>query len=287
MGRLKIAVVLAGLLGASSVAAQGLQNKIQSADQARLVRMIGVTQLGMNLISDDTPESEMTMFYRLRVQGALAKNVSGFMFGGFNHNFVAVGSQDEFELANTSLGVIWKTPIKIKSYTLGLQHELIVSLPTSRLSRVQDLRMAPMFRIRAVAPIVGGLVATVLPHFRYRWHRFAERSGTQGGLLTQFDTGIRGGLDYSLFGVNIGASTAVTGMQRYASIDDHSSATSDQSPLRTVVSWEAHMNYSPLSFLVAGISVEQGNTLLQQGIVDFDFFDREETQLAFTLVGIY
>lgn len=269
------------------MAAQGLQNKLQSTDQARLVRLVGIAQLGMNLISDDTPESEMGMAYRLRAQGALAKNVSGFVFGGFNHNFVAVGSQDEFELANTSLGVIWKTPIEIKSYTLGLQHELIVSLPTSRLSRVQDLRMAPMFRIRAVAPIVGGLVATVLPHFRYRWHRFAERSGTQGGLLTQFDTGIRGGLDYSIFGVNVGLSTGVTGLQRYASVDDHNSATSDQAPLRTVIDWEAHLNYSPLSFLTVGMSIEQGNTLLQQGIVDFDFFDREETQLAFTLVGVY
>ncbi|MCA9541430.1 MAG: hypothetical protein KC620_21180, partial [Myxococcales bacterium] len=69
--------------------------------------------------------------------------------------------------------------------------------------------------------------------------------------------------------------------------DDYAAEASDPAPWYETFAWDAGVAYAPLPFLSVGASIEHGEPVLYNGIINPRFIDRDRTELAFSLVAIY
>lgn len=262
-------------------------------DDRRPYRITGLAQFRTLAIRDEDPRNDQVTIYRLRGQGTLFEGASAYVRFGLLQRFVAEPDESGFLLQDTLAGVSYTHAVDLGPRDLDLTHNLAVFLPTSRASQTQDLYAAPLYELSASIEAVDGLVLHVEPGVQYRFHEYAERAGLQGGMNTQLRWEVRGGVDYTLFDsetagmLAIGGSSGSTWDLKYASRDDHESASSDRQVLLQSYDWEGHVVYRPLSFLRATVSIEHGGRVLRDGIVNTFFVHRDETELAFTLSGHY
>ncbi len=212
---------------------------------------------------------------------------------GLSERFVAQPEESGWLLRDTAIGLGYATPLELGSKTLELNHKVQVFLPTSRASLAQDLYCAPQYVLAASMEVVHGLSVSFSPDVRYRWHKFAERDSQVGEMNVRWEIDAGGGLDWTFlesdtFGsLTIGASASSGWQKYYTANDTRPSKASDPAAWAQGYGWEAHLGYDPLKYLSLGASLEQGGSVLRDGIVNVFFAHRDETEMAFTVTGTY
>jgi hypothetical protein len=250
-------------------------------------------QYRQQAVVDVDPENERLMVYKLGGSARLFDGAKGFVRFGLLERFVAQPGESGFRLQDAQVGMTYAHRVALGTKQLDLVHDLAVFLPTSRPSLTQHLYAAPQYLLTASVEVLPDLVLSAAPNFRYRFHRYAERSGFGAGMNTQWEAGAHGGLDYTFWktglvgDLSLGASGGSTWYRKFDSRDDHDSATSDQGFVQQLYDWEAHVAWQFLPRLGLTVSLEQGGPVLRDGIVNTFFVQRDETELAFTLAGAY
>ncbi len=247
---------------------------------------------------DEDPENDVALFYLAKVSGKLFEGAKAFIQAGLFEYFTAEEGDTAFRLQDTQIGFSYATPVKLaEGHELGVTHIFKLYLPTSRASQKQDLYLAPLVRLALDYEVVEGFSVALYPHFRYRVHQYAERAGPYGAPnLTQLDTGLHAGADYTLslgdFGkAGAGFSLGSIWLQRYAARDDFESPQSDQAPWLQTYDWEAHLTYTPIRYVSVAFSIEHNQPVLRDGVVNVDFFDAtgvtKLTEFVFAVSGRY
>lgn len=297
-GALRLAAVAACLCLPALAGAQGLQNVQDAAGKAKKGEVFPVTTLVFGqfrqlAVVDEDPANGMTAVYAVRAQGRLTNSLSVFLTGGVIQRFVAEPEESGFNLLDSRIGVAWRTPVDLGGgKRLGILNELSVFMPTSRNSQLQDMIAAPQARVQFMFSPLKDTTVAISPRFRYRFHEFAERAGLQGDMNVQLDTGIRGGLDYTVYrnksigSFGVGASAGTTYFKNYDSREGYESQFSDQGAWGQVYDWEAHVTYSVKMFNFA-VSVEQGGNVLRNGVVNTFFAHRDETEMVLSAFAMF
>lgn len=263
----------------------------------------------MLAVEDEDPANDRLLLYSVNASVEPFERGSVFIRTGFTQAFVVEdggevtvggrtfeveGTDEALQMQDTQIGIAYKTPIELTNdRTLGLSHTLKLFLPTSRISRARDMYLAPQGVVTASSRIVGDLNAQLSTSFRYRFHAFAERAGTEGGMNTQLDTGVRFGLAYGLidsptFGtLGVGATTLSSWSRTYESRDEHEAATADAGVWLQTWGWSVGLDYTPIEYVTAAVAVEHGMPVLRNGVANVDFLHRDATELVFSVSGQY
>jgi hypothetical protein len=122
---------------------------------------------------------------------------------------------------------------------------------------------------------------------QYRFHKFAEQIGPNGGLLTQlqFSTGFVADYNVADFGDDWGRIDAGAGVSWAWQNTFDDPVGNDY--WRQDYGWDLSLFYTPRSWLSAGVSLEQGAPVLREGRVNPVLFHRDEMELAFTVQATY
>lgn len=318
-----LAVTLLALCAGAGVAfGQGLQTTQDDARKAVgepfPVNVLGLVQFAAPAALDDDPANDLSAAYFMRVTYTINKTFQFWVAGGVSQRFFQAeeltcgysrslpnymasecnGLPDDaidpvhqseeavnqFELFDTVLAGVARTPVKLsEDLNLRIMHEVAAIFPTSRVSRARDLFVAGRYRTRFLIPnVLPRLTVLAIPRFSYRWHQYAESDGqAASGALTQLDVGARVGADYSLpLGMGVGGSVGTQYLKRYANREGQDLWTQNWD-------WEAHLLYSPLSWLNFGLAVEHGEPVIRNGVRNVDFFDRNRTRYTFTALAAY
>lgn len=186
----------------------------------------------------------------------------------------------------------WSLPIGLgEDHALTLVHGASLFLPTSRVSTRQDLILAPDLVTRVRLPIWEGLYASADAQLQYRWHKYAERAGTYGGMNTQLMLAGGLGVGYTIEAgdvgtFDVGAGVRLDTFKKYASAAEFDSETSDQVFWNDGLGWDVSLFYSPFSSLSFVASLEQGANILRDGIAAWRP-QREDTELVLTMILQY
>ncbi len=241
-------------------------------------------------ISDEDPLNDQMMVYRFAGQGRVMKGLKSYIRFGLYEKFVAQEDESGLKFQDTQLGLKMATPISLsEEQELSIAQDLRVYLPTSRPSQKQDLFLALRYTSNFGLELPLGISLALMPHYRYRFHKFAERAGYQGGMNTQMDTGLHLGLNWEFLNskqlgdLSFGASFGWVWLRKYDSRDEHETSTSDQGFWYQSYDWEAHLAYQPLKQLQLSLSLEHGGSVLRDGIVNTFFTHRDETELVSSL----
>lgn len=265
---------------------------------------VGAIAYFRSLLLDEDPRNGMALIYEANVAARVFDEGTAYIAAGLYEGFTTVEGESGFLLQDTAVGLRYATPVDLGSgRELGVVHDARLYLPTSRASQNQDLYVAPMMRLVLSTEVVPGLTLGVIPHFRYRFHGTAMRYGGQAN--TQFDTGLRGGLDYSLdLGgagtIDAGFSVGSVWLHRYDSPSqaEQDDAVHELQPMVDVYvddteqtfqayDYEVHVGYTPVKYLTIGLGLEQGGSVLRDGVVNTYLFHRDETELVASVSGRY
>ncbi len=264
-----------------------------ASSEAKFWRVGLDSQFRMLAVSDEAPENGMALVFETRISAEVFENATGYLRAGLLQSY-APPEPDEssWYIQDVRPGFAYKTPVQLTDdRKLGITHDLAVFLPTSRASQNQDLYAAPMYTLKLSHEVLKGFHVVAIPHFRYRFHQYAERVGPGAPMNTQLDTGIHGALEYG-FGVgfgemSLGGSVGSIWLRRYPSRDDYESEASDQAPWFQVYDYEVHVAYTPIEYATVAVSLEHAGSVLRDGVVNTFLFHRDETELVFTLSLAY
>ncbi len=274
------------------------------AETAKRPWKVGAAASFRSLVLDEDPRNDMALVYSASVSAKVFDKATAYIGAGLYEGFTAVEDESGFLLQDTRVGLKYAIPVDLgDDRTLNLTHDLRLYLPTSRASQKQDLYVAPMLRLGLSSEVIPGLTVALLPHFRYRFHGTAMRYG--GTANTQFDTGVHAGLDYSLDLGDIGTfdagfSAGSVWLRRY---DSPSQAEQDEALRETqpmveafvddteqtfqAYDYEVHIGYSPVKYVSIGFGIEQGGSVLRNGVVNTFLVHRDETEFVATVSGTY
>ncbi|MCK6552803.1 hypothetical protein L6R52_43670, partial [Myxococcota bacterium] len=232
--------------------------------------------------------------YVLEVGYKLQPTLAIFGRVGIMTDFVVDIGEAPVLFRDTTVGArySWSLPIGLgEDHALTLVHGASLFLPTSRVSTRQDLIMAPDLVTRARLPIWQGLYASADAQLQYRWHKYAERAGTYGGMNTQLVLAAGLGVGYTLEAgtvgtFDLGAGLRVDAFKKYASSEEFGSDTSDQVFWNNGLGWDVSLFYAPFPSLSFVASLEQGANILRDGIAAWRP-QREDTELVFTMILQY
>ncbi len=246
---------------------------------------------------DETPANDRYVLYGIRGDVRLEPTLSVFTSMGLTQNFVAEPDESGWQLQDWVIGVDYLHRMPLSGLgidrDLAFSHRLQLFLPTSRQSRAQDLYLATQNTHRARINITDELVTGLDFSFQYRWHEYAERAGYSGGLNTRLILGGAAVVEYTLlddedFGVLLlGVDARTRYLLRYQSRDSYQSDASDQAPWMQDYGWDAYLYYFPIPQLIFAVSLEHNGQVLRNGVVNTFFTHRDETELAFLVMGRY
>jgi hypothetical protein len=292
-----IPLALALALPAAPAAGQGAPDapdaSVEARPEPRPYKLGASAQFRSLVIRDEDPRNDELMIYSLKGTGMLTDKLSIGIRMGLSQRFVAEPDESGFRFQDTSVGLGYDTPVDLGHYKLDLHHSLSAYVPTSRASQEQDLYVAPQYSFDASIEVLKGLTVGLSPSIQYRFHKYAERAGIDGGMNTRVRYSIHAGVDYALLespglgNIGVGASAGTEYDQLYASRESYTSSESDQSVIQQNYDWEAHLQYAPFKNISVAAAIEHGGPVLRDGIVNTFFFHREETEMAFTLAGSY
>ena len=250
-------------------------------------------QYRQQAVVDEDPENERLMLYRLGGSARVFDGGRAFVRLGMSERFVAQPEESGFRLQDSQIGLNYVHAVELGAKQLDFAHDLALFLPTSRPSLTQHLYVAPQYLLTASMEVLPDLIIAVVPNFRYRFHRYAERSGFGAGMNTQWELGLHGGVDWIFLKTSavgdfgVGASAGSTWNRKFDSRDDYDASTSDQGYVQQIYDWEGHATWQFLPQLGLTVAVEHGGPVLRDGIVNTFFVQRDETELSFTLAGAY
>jgi hypothetical protein len=188
-----------------------------------------------------------------------------------------------------------------------------VYLPTSRFSRNNSMILAP--RLRSIVNLnpIWGLNVGGNAFVEYDFYRYSTQAGQTGGSNPQFLTYLNFNAEYVFddllvlpgslaFGFDL--STAYTKKYEYIPQDSASAGSASNSVRKHVENagsgdsgvnglwrqdwgWDVYVSYTPISYLTASISVEQGSAVLRNGRRRFVPLHRDETDFVLSVLGRY
>ncbi len=264
-------------------------------------RVIARVIAARNVVVDEDPQNDTFAQWIAGGEVDLPAPLRGFYATAFvavNQSFYPEPEESALQVADPLLAIGYRHSIGLDA--LGLENQSVmmvhrggVFLPLSRTSEAQDLQ-AELDWITALrwAPVGGSLVGFNLRN-QYRFHRYAERAGTAGGLNDRMSflaalVGQQQLYEHSLLGQFFAqGSLGSRYTLRYPSRDEFEAETSDQAPWFQSWLWSLGAAWVPSPYASVTLSVGQDSPLLRQGVFSTAFADREELRWELTLTGTY
>ncbi len=267
----------------------------------RVWHLSGALEYRSLAIVDTDPSNDQYLRWSIRGDVALFPRSRVFLRLGLTQNFWAEEGESGLLLQDTLLGVDYGHEVGLDfiplSYFAGrklsLEHRLGLFVPTSRASMKQDMYAAPYILSRARYAVLDALLVGVDGYVRYHFHRYAERAGQFGGMLTQLDFGPSLGVEYTAYdsprwgSVSVGADLSVAWDKSYASREEYGAPQSSRTFWNQDYGWDAYATYTPVGYFTAVLGVEHGGKVLRDGLQNMFFAHRDETQFFLQLLGRY
>lgn len=258
----------------------------------------GFAQYRNTAVVDETPANDSHVIYRAELGYKLTKPVQLFVRAGVLQKFVQTSEVWPVGLQDSQVGFRYNHTLRPKEWGVDLgpvelQHQLSLFVPTSQISIIREMYAAPDVTSRAITELTEGVQLSLLLGAQYRFMRYAERGGLNGGMNVRMvltgGLGLEGEVleDESWGRLSLGADVRTDSVMKYPSREDFESPASDRTHWRQDFGWGAYVTWEPLDFLAASISVEQNGAVLREGIVNVFFTKLEETELVFTLAARY
>jgi hypothetical protein len=211
---------------------------------------------------------------------------------GFNQRFVAEPNESGFLFQDLRVGGIYShgLPWELPAWAGNIRfvHILDVLTPTSRASQNQSMYLATQQTSLVTWTPGWSLTLGVSETWQQRFNQYAERAGRDGGMNVQ--SMIVGSLfvQYSpIVGLQLGADVYSTWIRRYSSRESFVSASSSQDFWGQQFGWDLSAFYRVLPMLELGASVEHAQSVLDGGVIRTHFVNRDETEFAFLMRGIF
>lgn len=256
-------------------------------------------------IVDPDPANDTTLRWRLGGSFDVFERMRAWVNFGLRENFTAEVGESGFLFEDSALGVDYGHEVKLdaiplaffKNRSIDFEHRLGVFLPTSRYSYNQGLYLAPYALSRARFAVIESLIVGVDAFFRYRFHKYAEQAGQDGGLNTQLDFGGSLGAEYTAYThkewgtVTVGADLSTSWAKKYPSSQTFSSPASSRTSWQQDSGWDLYATYTPLAYLTVVAGLETSVDILRDGIIVKPTRlipgNRDDTQLFVQLLGRY
>jgi hypothetical protein len=281
-----LAFAVPGVARAAAPPADASQRPGGTADE-QLVTLTGSAELRTLAIIDETPQNDTSVNWALRADTHLYEGGTVYARLGVLQRFVAPVGDTGLRLQDLSLGATYAHTVELVSFV----HRLAVSLPTSGESQRQLMYAAPTLASVARVTVLERLTLGLTGSFQYRFHGWAESDEGRGNNQLVMGGGLSADvslIDSDVFGsLSVGADISTTWLKRYPSIPNHVSTASDQTFWLQDYGWGAYAYYTPWPFLSASLGIEQGGSLLDEGIVRAHFLHRDETELVVRIIGRY
>ncbi len=264
----------------------------------------GTAQYRTKVVNDVTPLNDQSVLYLLQGGYNLSEGLTPFIRFSLQQRFVAEeGDANYLLFGDMLLGTNIFHDVNLEALgvprKISFQHRVGVFIPTSRASVNRNLVAAPQLLSRARVNLVDELYFGLTLLANLRLHADGGGNGPSSGGNTAFLAYGFGTLEYNFtlpneWGVIVAGAELYWGEAlRYkvvyeGNIPGVGPVSESAAPHRAPqFGADAYLLWVPFSNLALGVSIEQGADVLQNGIRDFDVFDREETQFAFTATGRY
>ncbi len=278
------------------------------AEPAKKLWKVGASAAYRTLLIDEDPRNGMALVYGANASGKVFDGAKAYIGVGLYEGFTAVEDESGFLFQDTRVGFKYATPIDLGGdRELGLTHDLRLFLPTSRASANKELYVAPMLTVTAQTEVTAGLAVSVAPHFRYRFHGRSQQEGPSGRSTTQFDTGIHGGVDYTLeLGgageLSAGVSAGSVWLHRYDGPSPEEAVAEARANGQPMLStsgafhneqtfqlydYGVSLAYTPLAYVTVAVGAEQAGSVLRNGVVNTFIAHRDETEYFLSVSGRY
>ncbi|MBI5510208.1 MAG: hypothetical protein HY903_15740 [Deltaproteobacteria bacterium] len=288
--------------GDTATPTAGVEAQVSSPESdGRVWHLRAEAEFHMLAVTDPDPRNDRYMIYRARGDFDLMKGTKAFVTLGMTEKLWAEADESGFLLQDTRLGADYAHELSLDALPLdvfkGKKLELVeraqVYLPTSRASVNQDLYFAPELVSRARFQAMKDLTVGLDLFFQYRFHRYAERAGLDGGMNTQLVFGPSFGLEYTVlehpgYGtVTVGGDVFDSNAKHYASRESYDATISSQSFWYQDYGWDGYVTYAPWQHTTFVLTLMQGGPVLRDGIVNTFLAKREETELYFWVIATY
>ena len=266
------------------------------------------------VVTDEDPANGRTMDYRLSANYRPLPWLMLLGRVGLNQQFVAQPDESGVRLQDSLLAGLAFHSVSLEALGLdrkiSFMHRLGVYLPTGYQSQLQDLYAAPEWLTQATIPIIPSLTFGVIGLGQYRFHKYAEQAGQQGGTLPRVVLAGLTFLEYSpLQSQTFGTLTLGADFYGYHNVDypARSQDTFQRGgvpiPIRDedldgeVASdvyqsesfgYDVYLTYlPPVPYFALTVAWEQGAPLIRDGVTYFRAFNRDETTVSVTLTARY
>jgi hypothetical protein len=297
----------------ATAAASTLTSDRAPPEAGRPYYIRGTMQLRMLAISDEDPAAGRSMLYALEGGYKITPQATAFLRVGLSQQFVVASESDEliapehrglisqeeresiitspFRIRDTTIGGQYRHKLELPDLgdrTVSFAHFLNVYLPSSIASQDRGLYFAPEVATRARINAFEKLTLGADLGGQYRFHKFAEYYGPGGGLLTQFQIGLGLVADYNIADLGEWGTVDAGGGLSWSWQNTFDNREGDDL-WRQQYGWDVYAFYTPRSWLSVGVSLEQGAPVVRSdlGTRSVNLFHRDETELAFTVVGTY
>jgi hypothetical protein len=281
-------------------------------ETARRYYLRGTARFRTLAINDEDPANGRSMLYGVELGYRVTSQLTVFARTGLTQRFVVpstdtsrlteqqarfIGTRSNdlitspFLIRDSVAGAAYRHTLKLGlkngDVPINFAHYLNLYIPTSIASQDRGLYFAPEALTRARWQALDDLTLGADLGLQYRFHKYAEQYGPNGGLLTQYQVATALLVDYALadFGeawgrMDAGGGVSWAWQNTYDSIDGHDAWRQDYG-------WDVYLFYTPRAWLSMGVSLEQGAPVLRDGRVNTVLFHRDETELVFTVQATY
>ena len=261
-------------------------------------RLIGYAEYSQLVVRDEDPENDYQTTAWLQGSWRLLRkhNVQAWTRVGFRQLYSVDEGERGARFNDVRLGADYLHSVPLQGWegrAVSFQHRLFADLPTSREAQREDMRasLTVLERVRinplpflfTGVDLIGG----------YRFHKYAERAGLEGGPLPRANFDGRVVVEAfpfqsATFGsILLGASGGIGYTRNYEGRDPDPTVSGESAEWSQRYNWQGYLYYLPKPYLWAGVSIGHGPQVLRDGVRQTDFVNRDVTQMAFSMIGIY
>lgn len=278
-------------------------------------QLVGEVSYRTLLVRDEDPANDQRMVYRLQFGYEALKNLILSARAGVQQRFVSVEGESGARFEDVALSALLQQPVALDGLgwdrTLALVHRLRVYLPTSFRSQQDDLLFAAEWLSRARVRLAGQLFAGLRGLAQYHAYEYAEQAGPGGLALPRMVFEALAFTEYSPLvskehgTLTFGADVYVNQTIDYPSRDpadvvgsELPPGTLDAGSIRGAgttdtfsspnLGFDVYMLYQPpIDHLLVTASVGQVGGAMRYGEYRVNLFNRDETELAVSLLLTY
>lgn len=278
---------------------RGLCEGDADAEPAKIWRVFARVLFARLLVKDQDPQNDKYLWWN--IGGELDLGVPGLYataWTGMLQQWEPEPGESSVQATDTTVGVGYRHSVPLDA--IGLEgkrmlalHRLTAVIPTSRLSRSQDLYLATDWVSAVRATLVHRFMVGVNLRMRYSFFQYAERGGLQGGMNERFRMEPTLILQQGLYQSEKWGSLLLQGTLgtryrlQYPSRDDHSSPTAEATFDQWDYTWGLSLTWAPLPYVNATLGLSQDSPILREGVRNAVPFHRDELEVFFSIMGNY